>query len=401
MRTGYTVLSDSGGRSRASLSRGAFAEGDAFLASGDQSLVDFYQDDLDFDYLSHSQFSDHQHSFGSAPLDCVPDEYEPDDFTGSYPYALSVQAESILCRYLGDLYRINPQKGESFEADSQSGGRSSARSDLFLSDASLSGDTSGINLPPVLAAEFLHLDSKPTLCATPSTAASAFCFGEDEHTRFFSPQTLAPDTEAFGRSLKAPDANPLVSKDYRLLDKSWQFVSEASAFAARLAAYSTALVDLLIRADELEVSEEDKASVHGLLLDLSALNFSQASRMKLHATKRRRHLALSALKLPKDFNDNAVDRISCVGPRIFGGKFLEVVDSDLTMNKRAKEVTDRYKLRLGSVSHGFRGGRSSFYSGQRGFRSRGGGRTRFPLSRSRGGFRSAYVRRLAPPKSTR
>ena len=85
---------------------------------------------------------------------------------------------------LGDLYRINPKKGESFEADSQSGGRSSARSDLFHTDASLSGDTSGINLPPVLTAEFLHLDSKPTLCATPSTAVSAFCFGEDEHHAF-------------------------------------------------------------------------------------------------------------------------------------------------------------------------------------------------------------------------
>ena len=244
VRAGYTVLRDSGGRSRASFSRGAFAEGEALLASGDQSLADFYEDDLDFDYLSHSQFSGHQPSFGSAPLDCVPDEYEPDDFTGSSPYALSIQAESILCRYFGDLYRINPKKGESFEADSQSGGRSSARSDLFQTDASLSGDTSGINLPPVLAAEFLHLDSKPTLHATPSTAVSAFRFGEDEHTRFFSPQTLAPDTEAFGRSLKAPDANPLVSKDYRLLDKSWQFVTEASAFAARLAAYSTALVDI-------------------------------------------------------------------------------------------------------------------------------------------------------------
>ena len=102
-----TVLSDSGGRSRASLSRGAFAERDAFLASGDQSLADFYEDDLDFDYLGHSQFGGHQPSFGSAPLDCVPDEYKPDDFTGSSPYALSAQAESILCRYLGDLYRIN------------------------------------------------------------------------------------------------------------------------------------------------------------------------------------------------------------------------------------------------------------------------------------------------------
>ena len=69
---------------------------------------------------------------------------------------------------------------------------------------------------------------------------------------------------------------------------------EASVYAARLAAFSTALVDLLIRADELEVSEEDKASVRAILLDLSALNYSQAARIKLHATSRRRHLALDS-----------------------------------------------------------------------------------------------------------
>ena len=95
----------------------------------------------------------------------------------------------------------------------------------------------------------------------------AFRFGEDDQTRFFSSQSLEVETVAFARSLKAPDSNPLTSKDYRLQDKSWAYVSEASAFAARLAAFSTALVDLLIRADELEVSEEDKGSIHALLLD--------------------------------------------------------------------------------------------------------------------------------------
>ena len=43
---------------------------------------------------------------------------------------------------------------ESSGADLQSGGRSSARSDLFT-DASLSND-SGIKLPPVFASEFTH-----------------------------------------------------------------------------------------------------------------------------------------------------------------------------------------------------------------------------------------------------
>ena len=43
-----TVQSDNGGRTRASLSRGVFVERDALMASGDQSLADYYVDDLDF-----------------------------------------------------------------------------------------------------------------------------------------------------------------------------------------------------------------------------------------------------------------------------------------------------------------------------------------------------------------
>ena len=93
----------------------------------------------------------------------------------------------------------------------------------FLADASLTCDSYGINLPPVLAAEFLHLDSLPGITAPPRGADSSFCFGEEDHSRFFSPQSLAADTEAFARFLKAPEFNPLVSKDYRLQDKGWRF----------------------------------------------------------------------------------------------------------------------------------------------------------------------------------
>ena len=194
----------------------------------------------------------------------MPNEFEPDNFSGSSPYSLSVQAETILCRYLGDLYCVN-RKEESSEADSQSGGRSSARSDLFA-DASLAYVSYGINLPPVLAAEFLHLDSLPGITAAPRGADSSFCFGEEDHSRFFSPQSLAADTEAFARSLKALEFNPLVSKDFRFPRQGLavrfkkEKKKEASAYAARLAAFSTALIDLLFRADGLEVSEEDKGS---------------------------------------------------------------------------------------------------------------------------------------------
>ena len=391
------VQSDNGDRSRASLSRGNFEDRDASLVSGGQSLADYYVDDnLDYDYLDHSQFGLHEPDFDTALLDRESEDVEPDDFTGSSPYLLSVQAETILCRYLGDLYSV--KDAESREADSQSGGRSSVRSRLFA-DASLGRDPAGISLPPVFASEFTHLDSMPRCPPMPPRASGAFRFGGDDQTRFFSSQSLEVDTVAFARSLKAPEPNPLTSKDYRLQDRSWAYVSEASAFAARIAAFSTALVDLLMRADELGVTEEDKVSVHALLLDLSALNFSQAARIKLHATKRRRHLALDCLKLPTDFNNHAVDRIPRAGAEIFGGKFLEVVDSDLMMNKRAKDVADRFRKRQKPEQRSFRGGRASFLSGRRGFRSRFGGRSRFMLSRDRGSYRSTSGLRSAPPKS--
>ena len=89
-----------------------------------------------------------------------------------------------------------------------------------------------------------------------------------------------------------------------------------------------------------------------------------------------------------------------LGPQIFGAKFLEAIDSVLTMSKRATKVADSLKPRQ-SQMHSFRGGRSSFFSDQRGFRSRIGGRTCFPLSRYIGGFRSATTRQSTPSKSTK
>ena len=371
------------------------------MAFGDHYVEpDYYLDDsLDYDYLSHTPYSLPEPVFESAPLDGESDEYEPDDFTGSSAFSLSAQAETILCRYLGDLYSVPGDasvtvNAESREADS-SGGRPSVRSRLFA-DASLDRNPAGINLPPILATEFNHLDSLERSLAVPNRATNAFRFSEDDQSRFFSTQKLDADTISFARSLKYPDANPLTSKDYRLRDKTWAFVSEASAFAARVAAFSTALVDLLIRADELGVSEEDRISIRALLLDFSALNFSQAARIKLHATKRRRHLALECLKLPTDFNNSAVDRIPRAGSDLFDGKFLEVVDSDLVMNKRAKDVAFRFRKRALPEQRSFRGGRASFFSGRRGSRSRTG-RSRFQLSRGRGGYRSGSSSRSAPP----
>ena len=83
--------------------------------------------------------------------------------------------------------------------------------DLFVNDASLSTNVLGIKLPP----EFAHLDSLPTLASVPPRAGDCFRFVDEDHSLFFSSQSLAYDTEAFGHSLKAPLANPLLSKEYR------------------------------------------------------------------------------------------------------------------------------------------------------------------------------------------
>ena len=48
------------------------------------------------------------------------------------------------------------------------------------------------------------------------------------------------------------------------------------------------------------MTEEDKVSIRAVLIDISALTFSQAARVQLHATSRRRLLALESLTLPKD-----------------------------------------------------------------------------------------------------
>ena len=69
----------------------------------------------------------------------------------------------------------------------------------------------------------------------------------------------------------------------------------------------------------------------------------------MHHLTRRRHLALVSLNLPNDFNELAVDRISRVGPLVFGCKFLEAIDLDLNLNKRAKEdfkKTDSIRVSL-------------------------------------------------------
>ena len=66
------------------------------------------------------------------------------------------------------------------------------------------------------------------------------------------------------------------------------------------------------------------------------------------------------------------------------------------MYKRAKEVADSLVLRQGSALRSFRDGRSSFYLGLKGFRSRSGGRTRFFTLSIQGRFSIGLCQAISP-----
>ena len=172
-------------------------------------------------------------------------------------------------------------------------------------------------------------------------------------------------------------------------------MSQASSYAACLAVYSAALVDVISRTEELKVSEEDRVVFRNLLMEISAMSFSQASRMSLHAIKLRRLAVLDALKLPHGFNAQAVDRIPRQGSYLFNNEFLTVIDSDVSMNKRAKDLAERISSRKRSF-RGFQFERPlsaspSFGRSFRGGRRGRGLRPRGSRGRARGGLLSRGV----------
>ena len=124
-------------------------------------------------------------------------ESEIVEFSGSSLFALSSEAETLLCLFQGDLYHV---KIESSGADSLLGGRSSVHSDLFVNDASLA-NVPGIKLPPVFASEFAKKTKQPGFFAHPLRYCRELVIVVDEdHSLFFSSQSLAHETEAFGYS---------------------------------------------------------------------------------------------------------------------------------------------------------------------------------------------------------
>ena len=351
-------------RSQASAPRGVFGYGADTLTSFDDSLPPSspYGHSFSSSRLGRPCAYDAEpfpRSFGFDPGlggDSLFPPTPQDDFSSDQdldPVSVALthvasEARSLLLKYQGDLYGTDSFTGASV---SEPGGRyssaDSACGGLFVDARPRSAP--GITLPEEFVSAFRCLDNDKLDKAIPRTVKRAFAFSEQDELDFFSEKVFAPDTYAFSESLRDPGRPcPLKSRDFAQVDRTWASVAESSTVAARCAAYSTALADLLVRADEMGVVEDDRVVIRELLLNISSRAFSEALRTQLRATHQRRLLALRALNLPKDFNSSAVIRVPREGPYVFGGHFLTAVDSDISMYSRAREVARRVRPRLQS-----------------------------------------------------
>ena len=84
-------------------------------------------------------------------------------------------------------------------------------------------------------------------------------------------------------------------------------------------------MDLLVRADELGVSEGVRAFIGTLLFNISVLSVSQALRAHVYSTKVRCDLAIRTLQFSSEISGVAVDRFPRETSFLFGGQFLNAV----------------------------------------------------------------------------
>ena len=156
---------------------------------------------------------------------------------------------------------------------------------------------------------------------------------------------------------------------YETFYKGWLFI-------IRLSVYSTALTDLLIRTDDLGIKPEDRVHIQSLLLLISELTFSQASRATVSAFRERRKLAFNSLGLNKQADSFTVEALPFLGLYLFAGQLLDTVDLEISMHKRAADLASKLKPMLRSkpvprIVTPFRGGTASRSRGRaRSFGSR-------------------------------
>ena len=118
--------------------------------------------------------------------------------------------------------------------------------------------------------------------------------------------------------LRGPYVNPypLLLPQFKKEDARWRVISSSAQTSLRRTTYSTALLDSLARAEEHQVSEEDRTNIGTILITISELSFILSDAyLGFYATRQRRKLALSTLGLHRQA-DRAF-RLCSTGSRPF------------------------------------------------------------------------------------
>ena len=123
----------------------------------------------------------------------------------------------------------------------------------------------------------------------------------------------------------------------------WAIISQLTRSVSRLSVFSVALSNLLVRAEELGITPEDRAHIQNLLLKISQYLFSQASRSSTAVFRERRQLAFNKLGFDKQADGSFVESLPFHGPFLFAGKLLDSVDQQISMHKRAAALASQVR----------------------------------------------------------
>lgn len=168
----------------------------------------------------------------------------------------------------------------------------------------------------------------------------AYRFQTADYEKFFSPETLSP--EFYRVADKKSRGNPFRAKAYKDQDGKWVRVADFARTSMRLAAYDGAIASLLARADDLQVSPEDRQALMEVLLDLSEASWPQATRTALYSTRQRRTTALETMGFAHRDAVQIGRSIPFEGPHLLAGQAIKIFDDECAYRKRADETAARF-----------------------------------------------------------
>ena len=273
---------------------------------------EFYEPRDRFDWETTSQASELEDDSASQ-IGGVPGQYK----------SLAADTRALLEKYLPEEFPPEAPADHS-------------RSLLFKDDRTARGIPLSANFKQVYK-QYHDLPS-PSL-AKLKPLAREFTFTESDQAGFFARKTLSPDLLLLGSRLGVN----FKSQNFRKSEK-FAFVMETrSRSALRLTAYLGTLLSLNARAQELNISEQDRAVLQEALLSLTGSLWTELSISSSLATDARQRQALYALGIAESEAPGLLAAVPADSPFLLGGKVSEVVQNEIDARKQATELAKNLK----------------------------------------------------------